>query len=165
MRQVMEDFTVLLIALTFSTVAQAAPTPTSDTCSMKLKTLQFAGTFDWKSGSSGKIEKRRFVIGTPAHGAVGTSVAQIWAGNHCQASCSSVDLGAGVTGFSLPISLDLQCRGEELGALSARVAVLWSHGSKSETMLRFGSWVDGYEQAALRVELDQFNAPRLAIDR
>jgi hypothetical protein len=139
---------------------------------MKLKTLQFAGTFDWKNAHTGKSEKLKFVIGTPEHSEKGTSVAQIWAGKQCQASCSSVDLGAasGAKAFakdelSLPISLDLQCRGEELGALSARVAVLWGHGSRSETTLRFGSWVDGYEQAALKVEVDHFNAPRLAIDR
>lgn len=173
MRQLMDGIALSIgsaALLTLSSAVQAAPTP--DSCSMKLKTLQFAGTFDWKNTKNGRLEKLRFVIGSPEHGEKGTSVAQIWAGKQCQASCSSVDLGAAPgtqalekDELSLPISLDLQCRGEELGALSARVAVLWGHGSKSETTLRFGSWVDGYEQAALKVEVDHFNAPRLAIDR
>jgi hypothetical protein len=120
------------------------------------------------------------VIGSPDSGSSGTSsstaVAQIWSGKRCQASCSSIDLGlapknpspGAVRGalyaedLSMPISLDLQCRGEELGALSARVAVLWGQGTQSQTQLRFGSWVDGYEQAALKVEVDRFSAPRLA---
>jgi hypothetical protein len=174
-----------LLALTLGTTAYASPQPANsgDTCSMSLKTLQFAGTFDWKNAHTGKTEKLRFMIGTPEKGAAkGTSVAQIWSGKHCQASCSSIDI-VGRPGAlemdeaSIPISLDLQCRGEALGALAARVAVLWSHGSQPTTTLRFGSWVDGYEQAALKVEVDRFNskalswntptqaAPRLASDR
>src|SRR4051812_24789471 len=88
----------LLLALTLAPAANAAliaPAPVAapdDACSMKLKTLQFAGTFDWKNARTGKTEKLRFVIGTPAQSAAGTtrgaSVAQIWSGKQCQASCS-----------------------------------------------------------------------------
>jgi hypothetical protein len=164
-----------------SPAAFAAPAAIpGDTCSMRLKSLQFAGTFDWKNTRTGKVEKLRFVIGTPAQGAGGTpaqgaattSVAQIWSGKQCQASCSSVDFGKSTPPgalqtdeLSMPISLDMQCRGEELGALAARVAVLWNHGSKGATTLRFGSWVDGYEQAALKIEVDHFSATSLAMDR
>lgn len=110
-----------------------------------------------KNSRTHGAEPLRFVIGEAEGGTKGSAVAQIWAGNHCQASCSSIQFEKG--DLSMPISLDLQCRGEELGALSAHVALLWAQGNNTSTQLRFGSWVEGYEQAALKVEVDRFSTP------
>jgi hypothetical protein len=141
-----------VVAFVLLVITKAA----SANCSLPIKNVQFSGTFSLKSSPQKK--PLRFVIGEPAGAGSGSSVAQIWSGDRCQATCSSIDIEKGE--MALPISLDLQCRGEDLGgALSAHVAVLWDHGADHTTVLRFGSWLEGYEQAAMKVEVDHFNSP------
>ena len=135
-------------------LAAPVPAPLLDSCTKHLKDVQFSGTFKLKSAAS-EAKPMRFVIGVPEDATPGSAVAQIWSGDSCKATCSSIDFEKG--GASLPISLDLQCHGAELGALSTHVAVLWDHGPTPTTQLRFGTWLDGYEQAAVRVQVDRFN--------
>jgi hypothetical protein len=133
---------------------------TQDRCATQIESIQFAGTFSLKSASANKNKPLRFVIGFPAESNGDQAIAQIWSGSHCQATCSSLTLEKG--DLSMPLSLDLQCRGGELGPLSAHVAVLWDHGPKPSTLLRFGTWLEGYEQASIKVEVDRFNSTNVA---
>jgi hypothetical protein len=157
-------FLLLVITKTANaSIVPAALAPealTPDSCSVQLKTVQFSGTFNLKSPHAPGTQALRFVIGTPENDKSGMAVAQIWSGTRCQASCSSVDMEKG--DLSMPISLDLQCHGEALGPLSAHVAVLWDHGADHSTLVRFGSWLEGYEQASMKVEVDHFNTLSVA---
>ncbi len=138
----------LLLVITKAANASIVPpalTPealTPDSCSVQLKTVQFSGTFNLKSARSSNTQALRFVIGTPENDKNGTAVAQIWSGKRCQASCSAIEYG------------DM-----EKGDL---VAVLWDHGADHSTLVRFGSWLEGYEQALMKVEVDHFNTLSVA---
>jgi hypothetical protein len=134
---------VLLLAKT----AGAAPPSGCDT---PLKSVRYAAHFEWPQAGPGEKNSLQLLIGSRESSKTGETVAQIWSGNQCQLSCLSTQLD--------PTALELKCRSAQLGMLTTSATVLWNRDAKPghEATLRFGTWLEGYEQAPLRVEIDHF---------
>jgi hypothetical protein len=81
----------------------------------------------------------------------------------CRATCRVKGLERDAR--NRPISLDMECRDAGLRALRVPATLIWAEGSAlAWPSLRFGSWLQGYQHARLRVTLDRYGStpPRLA---
>lgn len=124
----------------------------SPTCGKVVGKVLFSAHFDWKS-PAGVSKGLRLVIARNAKPGFKDSkfIAQIMNGDECQAVCrtETVDVASA--------SLDLSCRSAAFGALAAPATVFFHNtgaGHKS-SVLRFGTWLQGYEQTILNTELDR----------
>lgn len=88
-------------------------------------------------------------------------IAKIMNGQHIEAICGVQSLETYKAGKSLlPSSLDMSCKGTALGALAAPATVYFRNLNSESTsrggaVLRFGTWLQGYQQAVLTTEFDQ----------
>jgi hypothetical protein len=109
--------------------------------------------------ASGKTELRTLVLREASDGRV---FGQIRSGEGtdgaCQAVCRSKRMEKN---GPLPVAMDLECRSASLGSLSSTATLLWGRGRSMSKMptLRFGTWLHGFEQVPLKVEVDQFSVP------
>jgi hypothetical protein len=55
-----------------------------------------------------------------------------------------------------PLALEMSCKNIELESFTTTATVLWNHAGKSAT-LRFGTWLQGYQQMPLTVETDGYS--------
>ncbi len=88
-------------------------------------------------------------------------------GQRVEAICSILSLETYSHGKALLISsVDMSCKSTGLGALSSPATVYFPDANAKSTarntaILRFGTWLQGYQQAALTTQIDQsarFNA-------
>lgn len=131
-------------------------------CQRPLKEPAYLATFEMADSSAGKAERRRLVVAETEGRKL---IAQIWSGNSCQATCRALSFEKGKA--SSPVALHLECQSAQLSSLTASATLLWGRGrslSKVPT-LRFGTWLQGYRQAVLEVELDRFSSPRGSLPR
>lgn len=90
-------------------------------------------------------------------------IAQIWnKAGHCEAVCR-VKVWDKITPGQ-PNSLDLDCASTNLGALTTPATIFWSIRT-GQPAIRFGTWLNGYKQADLKVEVDHFNRPSVLAKR
>ena len=85
------------------------------------------------------------------------SSAQILAANGAiQARCSlkHVERDEG----SKPLAVDMECRSAHFSPLVRPATIFWANGADSSApALRFGTWLEGYEQVRLNVEVDRYS--------
>jgi hypothetical protein len=90
-------------------------------------------------------------------------VAQIWAGNECRAVCKLRAFQKDDDGN--PVAMALRCEGARFSVLGSPATVTWpqftSVGSSGEHVIRFGSWLTGYEDAELQVSKDLYARNKL----
>jgi len=79
--------------------------------------------------------------------------AQITSSDQCEAICSVEQKSLGKRAF--PEAVPMRCQSPRLGALQTPVTLLWPPGKSQKPVLRFGTWLGGYQQTALLVELDR----------
>ncbi len=86
-------------------------------------------------------------------------VAQIWSGSQCQAVCkvASIEKENSLT----PVAVEMSCESVGFSPLAVKASILWG-GEKSMYMakqptIRFGTWLEGYRDSALKVELDRYS--------
>lgn len=86
-------------------------------------------------------------------------IAQIWSGNQCQAVCkvASIEKDTPLT----PVAVEMSCEAMGFSPLAVKASILWG-GEKSAFMakkptIRFGTWLEGYRDSALNVELDRYS--------
>jgi hypothetical protein len=149
----------IAINLILSTGADAS------VCGTRFKTLTYSAAFSWENAATHVAKPMRILVGTstlapdPARSEKPQLTAQIWSGKECMAVCEAKSFEK--EGPFSPVSLEMTCKSAELGAVALPTTLLWGRGhslSKLPT-LRFGTWLHGYEQAALEVELDRYSMP------
>ncbi len=126
-------------------------------CPMPMSKVSYSASFQWIQPGTGKPQSHKLVVG--AQGSSGELSAQIWTGNQCEAICQPQSFDQ--DGPMSPIAMQMNCRGARLGSFTTTATLLWGRGqtmSRTPT-LRFGTWLNGYEQAPLLVEVDQFSLP------
>lgn len=129
----------------------------------------FTATFQWNNGSSNSANSAnsnkalRLVISKNKKPGFNDPklVAKIMDGQRIEAICSVQSLETYRAGKSLlASSVDMSCKGTTLGALAAPATVFFRNVNSKSTsrgaaVLRFGTWLQGYQQAVLTTEFDQ----------
>lgn len=137
---------VLLLSVmsvwTFSSLAATLPS-----CARSLDRLYYSAVFE----SPTTAEPMRVQVGRSQE----ETVALISSQDSCHASCKVVRLEK--QGPRQPSALVMKCRSQRLAALTTPVALLWSESDRPSPEIRFGSWLTGYQQARLRIELDRYS--------
>lgn len=114
-------------------------------CGKAFTQVNYSASFQWKS-PEGETHPMRILIGNSA---ARTTSAKIMneASGECRAVC---ELGrkSGRLHAGMPDAIELTCRAPVLGSLETPTVLL-------ENRIRFGSWLKGYHEAALRVDLDE----------
>ncbi|MFL5813363.1 MAG: hypothetical protein ACJ763_07270 [Bdellovibrionia bacterium] len=154
---------LVLTAISFMSTAEGAP----------LKTF-YSASFQWNEGQSNAGKTLRIVIvkNTRPRYNEPKLVAKIVNGKRVEALCSIQN----VEGYTrhqktreareargnalLASSVDMSCKGTSLGALAAPATLYFSDvnaesTSRNKPILRFGTWLQGYQQAVLKTEFDQ----------
>ncbi|MGZ3707953.1 MAG: hypothetical protein ACXWPM_03890 [Bdellovibrionota bacterium] len=126
-------------------------------CAEEFDQLEFSAKYSW----SGAPEPMRVRVGRASRGEKGSEwIAQLSTESKgCFAFCS-------VKNFErenplTPVALNLQCQSGQFGPLSAPTTILWNKSGKAE-IIRFGTWIAGYEQTTLSVDMDTYSGPSLA---
>jgi hypothetical protein len=108
----------------------------------------YSATFGWNQESMRiRIHKNRKKTWAEISSQQGDSTPE-----RCEAICD-VDAVAWETS---PGAFQLTCQGIRFDPLAARAAIIWT----SAPEIQFGSWLDGYRHAPLKVEYDQFTQAR-----
>lgn len=55
-----------------------------------------------------------------------------------------------------PLTLEMGCKNTQLESFTTTATLLWDHKSRTSASLRFGTWLQGYEQVPLTVQMDRF---------
>lgn len=130
-----------ILALLVTTTAAAASPPQD--CGTSPRQVLYAAEFG-PAGHRMKIE-------------VGPESARIWSGNQCEAICQA-SLGE--------TSVELQCHSVKFQPLSTPATLFWLAGWSGAPVLRFGTWLDGFEDYPVNAKLNQLpgvvarNAPK-----
>lgn len=123
-------------------------------CSQPLDEVQYSATFNWKA------QKMSIQIGLKQTEQGLTRVAHLISATdqECQAICQTRGFETEES-FS-PVALTLSCSSPTLESLQTPAVLIWADPSSGEKpTLRFGSWVQGYREAALDVQLDTYSKP------
>ncbi len=146
-----------------ASAANRAPSgPDSQTvCDIPLQHLDYSATFFWKGEEKG-LRPMRIQIGlTPRHDGGSSKVALISSRDSrgsvpgCYAICATRALERRGSNAA-PARLELSCRSEGIAGLNSPAALIWSPDEGSSA-IRLGTWAEGYQEAALRVELDSYS--------
>lgn len=121
--------------------------------------ILYHASFDWKDSITQKTKKLEIIVTKNAKPGFWDSKvgARIMNGEQVEATCRADNLEVVSSESGAPkvaTSMDLTCHSTSLGALGAPATVFFQAGSQTP-VLRFGSWLQGYEQAYLRVEKDR----------
>jgi hypothetical protein len=133
----------------------------------------YSASFQWNEGQSNASQTLRIVIMKNAKPRYNEPklVAKIMNGKRVEALCS-IQYVEGRTrqqtretretrgNALLASSVDMSCKGAALGALAAPATVYFrdpysESTSRNKPVLRFGTWLQGYQQAVLKTEFDQ----------
>ncbi len=154
-----KSFFVALTVVWLSAYAAVAAT-TSETapCSIQLKEVLYSAQFDWSAQlNQGVSTPMQIQIGTQSH-PQGDAWAVITGPRGCQAICRMKEFVK--NSVESPIALSMSCQGEGFGVLTTPATLLWTSYDFPKPTLRFGSWVNGYQSVALRVEFDRYSLPK-----
>lgn len=159
---------ILLAAVVFTLLPRKASATECSGAPMGKRWFQ--AEFSWK-GKDRPVSKTavlpqeslQLTIARPAGSAFGApDVAQIWSPKGgCQAVCESLGLERDESGK--PSFLKLNCKAPHLKLLTVPVTVFWpaygteAHSSNRQDpmVIRFGSWLEGFEQTSLQVSYDR----------
>jgi hypothetical protein len=137
------------------------PSGLNEGCRVPLSQIQYSARFEWQG------QRLQLRVGTIRRGDGRMQrVATISGAGSCQAVCTAKPLEK--TDERRPIAMDLACWSSQLEALNSPVTIVWPNAERGTraNLLRFGTWVDGYREAALRVEFDHYSeavtGPKLA---
>lgn len=118
--------------------------------------------FDWKDSMTSITKNLDIVVTKTAKPGFWDSKISARIMNHgtCEAICraDNLEVVSNEPGMpSVATSMDLTCHSSSLGALGAPATVFFQSGQNGTQtpVLRFGSWLQGYEQAYLKVQTDQ----------
>jgi hypothetical protein len=114
-------------------------------CAQPLRRVEYAAEFQMKHGANAAPTSLRLLIGLPKLKKSAKRVAQIWSGRECRALCEAKRFTRD--------SVDLQCKNAQMATFSTRASVILP-----ETALRFGTWLQGYEQIPLKVSVDRLSS-------
>lgn len=134
----------------YAAVAASGSEPPA--CSTQLKEVLYSAQFDWEGTTPMQIR-----IGTRSQ-PQGDIWAVISGPRGCQAICRMKEFVK--NSVESPIALSMSCQGAGFGVLTTPATVLWTSYDFPKPTLRFGSWVNGYQSVALRVEFDRYSAPK-----
>lgn len=124
--------------------------PTESACSTRLKDVSYKASFTLKSLYAGK---RPFQIQIGSERQSGKTMALITQNDgSCYAICGIRHFEK--EGKARPVSMLLSCENAELARLTIPVTLIWASAYQKLPMIRFGSWLNGYQQASLRVKTD-----------
>ncbi len=126
----------------------------------------FTASFKWNNGTSNSVASsntlRLVILKNKKPGFNDPKlIAKIMSGDRVEAICGIQSLETYRAGKSLlPSSIDMSCKGTTLGALAAPATVFFRNSNSQSTshgaaVLRFGTWLQGYQQAVLTTEFDQ----------
>jgi hypothetical protein len=127
----------------------------------------YSASFHWNNGSGTSENTLRLIIGKTKKPRFNDPqlVAKIMNGQRVEAVCSIQGFESYMHGHTLlASSIDLSCKGTALGALAAPATVYFPEKldganskstSRNQPVLRFGTWLQGYQQAVLKTEFDQ----------
>jgi hypothetical protein len=133
----------------------------ADTCAV-LENPAFAASFEWKAenGASHKMSVR--IAAGPEDG---KEEAQITSGKQCLAVCHvkpdapETDIGRTIASIT-PRQIDLDCSAAEFAALTGPATLIFKGAGVDAPMIRFGTWLDGYREASLKVQADRLETAR-----
>lgn len=147
---------VVIAGLILTRTAFSAP---RSACPVEFKDLSFSAEFNWAqwNGRGQMPMKVQFGSRRAATGHGTRLVARVLGASGCQAVCEVLSFQKSSTGA--PVSAELACRSPGFHALTSSVTVFWAHPKTGEPVIRFGRWLDGFEETSLRVELDQLSRP------
>ena len=138
-----------LAVLSFGLVLFSAPQAlASPSCSARFQEVRYIGNFN--AGRAMRIK-----VGTVknANGSL-TESAQIWSGRTCAAVCQASQSEG---------TVELRCNGVQFEALSTPATLFLLADWKGASTLRFGSWLGGYQDVAVKPELNRYSGnPRIA---
>jgi hypothetical protein len=122
----------------------------------------YSAIFKWSSeAQSGKTMKIIIAKAKKPGFKDSKIVAKILNGKSCEAVCNVEKLETFGSEKSLKAaSVDMNCKSAALGALAAPATVFFQNESdpslgEPKSVLRFGTWLQGYEQASLTTEVDE----------
>lgn len=123
-------------------------------CGVSFKKVDYSAQFTWK----GKLSN--LSVGTAIENGKLRWLAQIASTRggvqSCQAICEVQHLEVDRFRESAPVSLDMKCQSSGFAPLETKAVLLWASEIQQAPMLRFGTWLSGYQDAVLKVELDGF---------
>ncbi len=140
----------------------------ADSCASKMDQVLYQASFSWNQLDSvegatvqqKKGSKMKVVVGTLVAGSR-APMAQIWSDGSCQAVCKLKSLEK--EGVLQPIALEMDCQGVGFSPLAMNASLLWGGTSSrfqaEKPTIRFGTWLQGYQQAELEVQVDLYSTP------
>lgn len=151
---VREDFRLIIVLsaalFTLEALSAVPPAPSSTQCQLKKSgELQYLASFELK-GEPGRKSALELRVGK---GSSKGWIAEIVSDNNCEAVCYSKEVEKNEA--QELESLDMKCKSKGIDALSAPATLLLSTGRGKAPVLRFGSWLEGYREAMLQVQLDR----------
>lgn len=124
-----------------------------DECPVRLDPVSYSAQFDWQ-GTQASAKKLKIKVGALASSKSNTALtALIYSDQGCEAVCQVKNFMK-EDNFQ-PIALSMECRGVKFEGLSTPVTLMWSVTHAAAPTLRFGSWASGFEETALRVDVDR----------
>jgi hypothetical protein len=164
---------LILTAIPFMSTAEGATSRARGTLSKTLNTRSgeaasiYSASFQWNEGQSNSGQTLRIVItkNKKPRFSEPKLVTKIMNGKRVEALCSIQSAESYLHGHTLlASSIDMSCKGTALGALAASATLFFPEkldgangqsASRNKPVLRFGTWLQGYQQAVLKTEFDQ----------
>ena len=125
-------------------------------CGKATSKALYTATFQWQSSKAW----RKIIVAKALKPRFNDSkiVAKLMNGSSCEAICDVQRIDTVGTGNSMQVaSMEMTCQSAQFGALSSP-ATLWLRDDmtgRPATILRFGTWLQGYKQTMLTTEVDR----------
>lgn len=146
-------------------VSAGASTPAGNVCNPEISGVNFSAAFQWSEAGTPRGD---YLLQMKDRSA------QILQGNRCVAFCTVQTRaknkgaknapGSGLSGRKLaetqfPEAVDLECRATDLSGMVTPASLIFrtEQGAGKTPILRFGSWVNGYQETELKVQVDQLS--------
>jgi hypothetical protein len=155
MRFSLHFFSFLFVfALVHSVVEDAHAA--SPSCASKFDELNYVADFDWViPGQTTRKMKIRIGALQPYRHAEPILVAHLISKGSCEATCRTQIFEKD---GEAPLALEMRCQSSKFDALTVPVTLFWPAAlGKRSAVLRFGTWLEGYRQAPLFVQLDRWS--------
>ena len=144
---------LLIAVVLIPSSGSSATVPAASGCGSSLKDVHYSAIFEFKT-------PLRIKIGNQGKQIVAT-ISDVKSGT-CQAVCEGKFFRqeGGFESPLMPVSMQLSCNGSQFQLLSSPVTLFWASAFQAQPELRFGTWINGYEQVALNVEYDAWSKPQ-----